>query len=184
MSKEFKIPTVKGDLDDPRLKPWPDDVRWTGKPNPKDPDWRKYRDVMRARRKELAEYTANQQIALGIEFGIWRDTGPDYFKCSVAARNNGRKFRLAAPGDDGLPGSGKCCTSGGWCNCDWSTIIDGYHDPEKILWVKGGKKAAREYLEKEQEGRRVSSAPLEEPELHLDAAPQKRKPFWKTILGL
>ena len=173
MSEDKTIPTVKSDPEDPRLKPWPEGVTWSGKSDPKDPDWRKYRDMMRQRNKEIAEFTAKRQSELGQYFGIWRDTGPDYFQCSVAKRNNGRKFCLLAPGDDGLPGSGKCCTSGGWCNCDWTILIEGYDDDKKHLWVKGGKKAAQELFQRELEKKKTA-----------EEEARKNRPFWKKLLGL
>lgn len=184
MKKARSIPTIKGDPDDPRLKPWPEGIEWSGKPDPKDPDWQKYRDVMRQRNREIAEFNARKQVEIGIFFGVWRDSGPSYFRCTVAERNNGRKFCLLAPGDDGLPGSGKCCTSGGWCDCDWTTIIDGYDDDRKILWVKGGRKAAQLLLEEKLQQRASEGNPVPPPQQELKKSPPKRKSFWRRLLGI
>lgn len=186
MSKEELPQRDQEASEDPRAKPWPDGADWKGRPDYKDPAWRKYRDIMRQRTKEIAEYEAKKQSEVGIYFGVWIDPGPSYSRCSVAERNDGRKFCLLAPGDDGLPGSGKCCTSKEWCGCIWRPIIEGIDDGKHALWVKGGKKAAQELLRSELQKKQESEDGVlqisKDPE--IEAAPQKRKPFWKKILGL
>lgn len=87
-----------------------------------------YRQRMRTRFAELAEFNRKRAMSVGIKQYKWMAAAPDpAVTCDIGLRNNGKIFSYEAPPPEGHPCEGKC-NSEDWCRCIPRSIVPGFED--------------------------------------------------------
>jgi hypothetical protein len=79
-----------------------------------------YRAAMRAFNAARAKSERERLALLPVDRFEWLSADPG--GCEVAARNGGKKFKLATPPRDGYPAEGRC-TAPDWCRCRMIPVV-------------------------------------------------------------